>query len=176
MSDFGEPPTQEPVPSAPSSPPPGPPAVGSYPPAAQQPYGYPPAYPQAAYGYGYPGYPGYPVYPGYPRDHPRAGLALGLGIGGLVGGFFTLGLGFALGPFAWYFGQRSRSEIRHANGAYHSDGNATAGMILGIIATVFLALAALFWTFAIIGMSVDSSTNDGTNALVRVTTTLTVSS
>lgn len=162
MSDAGQPPTPPQEPPATLPPPVGPPVGAGHPP------------PPPAYGYPYPpGYPapmmyGTPVHYGYPRDHPRAALALGLGIGGIVAGFFTLGLGFALGPFAWYFGQRSRSEIRRTPGAYHSDGNATAGMVLGIVATVFLALAAILWTFVIIGMSVGDPSNGGTNALAAI--------
>lgn len=164
MSDAWPPP-MPPEESASTLPPPvGPPVGAGYPPPPPPPppvYGYPAA-PPASMMYGAP----HPY--GYPRDHPRAALALGLGIGGIVAGFFTLGLGFALGPFAWYFGQRSRSDIRQAPGAYHSDGNATAGMVLGIIATVFLALAAILWTFLIIGMTVGGSSNGGTNALALI--------
>jgi hypothetical protein len=130
-------------------------------------YGYyPPAYPQAYP----PGYPQQAFYAtpnpyAYPRDHPRAGLALGLGIGALIGGFVTLGLGFVLGPFAWVIGQKARTEVRNSNGAYHSEGNATAGMVLGIIATVFLVLALALWTLLIIGIATESSSGGGTSAL-----------
>jgi hypothetical protein len=86
-----------------------------------------------------------PLQYGYPKDHPRAGLAFGLGIGALIGGFFSLGIAFGLGPFAWYWGQRAQSEIRRSRGGYHSEGNATAGMVMGIIATVLLVLAVLLW-------------------------------
>lgn len=163
MSDAEPPPMPPQEPPSTLPPPSGPPVGAGYVPAPPPPptYGYPAAYP-APMMYGAPS----PY--GYPRDHPRAALALGLGIGGMVGGFFTLGLGFALGPFAWYFGQRSRSEIRRAPGAYHSDGNATAGMVLGIIATVFLAFAAILWTLVIIGMSVGGSSDGGTNALTVI--------
>ena len=43
-------------------------------------------------------------------------------------------------------------------------------MILGIIATVFLVLAVVFWTLVIIGASLDSSSYDGTNALALIST------
>lgn len=162
MSDHGEQPNTEPMM------PPPPPPVGPPPPPTGAPvYGYyPPAYPPM-YSPGPPTY--YAPNPyAYPRDHPRAGLALGLGLGALIGGFVTLGLGFALGPFAWAIGQKARTEVRNSNGAYHSEGNATAGMVLGIIATVFLVLAILFWTLAIIGISTQSS-DGGTSALTLVT-------
>lgn len=183
MSDYGEQPGTEPIAPPPPPPtqavPPPPSNIPPPPPAGAPVYGYPPAYP-AAYPPAYPAaYP--PSYPqptyyappnpyAYPRDHPRAGLALGLGLGALIGGFVTLGLGFALGPFAWVIGQKARTEVRTSNGAYHSEGNATAGMVLGIIATAFLVLAVLFWTLAIIGIATDSSSGGGgTSALGLLT-------
>lgn len=139
------------------------------PPTAYMP-GYPPPYPahNPSYGQHYPppyGQPSYlqPAY-GYPRDHPKAGLALGLALGGILGGFFTLGLGFVLGPFAWVIGQKARTEIKQSNGMYHAEGNATAGMVLGIVCTVFLALAILFWV-AIILIGTSANSSGGTNAL-----------
>ncbi|MGN6162814.1 MAG: DUF4190 domain-containing protein [Marmoricola sp.] len=143
MSESGEPPASEPTGGWPPPPPSVPPSMPPPPP----PYYYLP--PQAY---------------GYPRDHPQAGLALGLGLGAIIGGFVTLGLGFALGPFAWFFGQRARREVRASNGAYHSEGNATAGMVLGIISTIFLVLAILAWIFVIAGAGTDTG-DGGTNAL-----------
>lgn len=153
MSANGEQPTPDPVAVPPPPPPPltGMPTYGYYPPA------YPPAYPQ-------PGYYAPPNPWGYPRDHPHAGLALGLGLGGIIGGFVSGGLGFALGPFAWFFGQRARTQIKQSNGAYHSEGNATAGMVLGIIATVFLLLAIALWTLLIVSIANDPNNYNGTNA------------
>ena len=140
----------------PLPPPSGPPVYGYYPPAYPQTY--PPGYPQ-------PGYYAPPNPYGYPRDHPQGGLALGLGLGGLIGGFVSMGLGFALGPFAWFIGQRARTQIRQSNGAYHNEGNATAGMVLGIIATVFLALAILMWILIMVSIANDPTIgNGGTNA------------
>lgn len=157
MSDLGEqPPTDAPA-STPPPPPVGPPVSGYYPPG--YPVGYPP--------------PNYYVPPqqyGYPRDHPQAGLALGLGLGAIIGGFVTLGLAFGLGPFAWYIGNKARVEVRNSNGAYHAEGNATAGMILGIVSTVFLALAILIWVLVIVGVATDSGTDGGgTSALGLLT-------
>lgn len=139
------------------------------PPPGYQP-GYPPTYPPA---YGNPGYgnPSFYVPPnpyGYPRDHPRAGLALGLALGGIIGGFFTAGLAFALSPFAWFFGQKARSEIKKSNGVYHAEGNATAGMVLGIIGTVLLVLAILLWILVIAYGIRSSQTDSGTNALAAL--------
>lgn len=172
MSDFGEQPKE----SAPPPPPPAeaPPSSPPYPPQMPPPptgapvHGYYPP-PTPAYPPGYPPPTFYaPPNPyGYPRDHPQAGLALGLGLGALIGGFMTLGLGFLLGPFAWFIGQRARTEVRHSNGAYHSEGNATAGMVLGIIATAFLVLAILFWILVIIGTANQNQYGTGgTSALL----------
>jgi hypothetical protein len=102
---------------------------------------------------------------GYPRDHPQAGLALGLGLGGMIGGFMTMGLAFVLGPFAWYFGQRARTQVKQSNGAYHPEGNATAGMVLGIITTVFLVIAIVLWIVLIVAVANDPYSSDGTQAL-----------
>lgn len=122
-------PSDGPVPPPPPTGPPPPQTYLPYPPPGY----YPPAHPY-----------------GYAQDHPRAGLALGLGLGGLIGGFFTLGLAFGLGPFAWYIGQRTREEIRHSASVFHNEGNATAGMVLGIIATAFLVLAIALWITVIL--------------------------
>lgn len=153
MSDLGEQPPAEPTASTPPPPPPAGPPVYAY-----YPQGYPVAYPP-------PNYYAPPNPYGYPRDHPQAGLALGLGLGAIIGGFVTLGLAFGLGPFAWYIGHKARVEVRNSNGAYHAEGNATAGMILGIVSTVFLALAILIWVLVIVGAAQDSSSG-GTSALV----------
>ncbi|HWU31896.1 MAG TPA: DUF4190 domain-containing protein [Marmoricola sp.] len=159
MTDSGEQPTTQPEGAPLAPPPPGAMPYGSpLPGYGQQP---PPYYP----------HPGYPTYPqpayfapapmqyGYPQDHPQAGLALGLGLGAIIGGFFTLGLAFALGPFAWFVGQRARTQIKKSNGFYHAEGNATAGMVLGIISTVLLVLAILFWMLVIIGAATGESSN-----------------
>lgn len=122
-----------------------------------------PAYPQPAY------FAPAPMQYGYPRDHPQAGLALGLGLGGIIGGFFTLGLAFALGPFAWFVGQRTRTQIKQSNGQYHAEGNATAGMVLGIITTVFLVIALLLWILLIAGVATHQSSGDGVATLSWVT-------
>lgn len=144
MSEHGEQPAPEPgtVPPPPAGPPTG------------MPYGYPmPTY-----------FAPTPLQYGYPKDHPRAGLAFGLGLGGLIGGFVTLGFAFGIGPFAWYFGQRARAEIRRSNGAYHPEGNATAGMVMGIISTVFLVIAALLWAALLSGGFDTGSSSGGVSA------------
>lgn len=170
MTDDGA----QPAPLPPPPPPSGAPLPGAYPPPPLP--GYPPQYgPPQTQPYppqGYPAPPGFAPPPymvpnpyGYPRDHPQAGLALGLGLGGLIGGFFTLGLAFLISPFAWYIGHRARTGVKQNPGIYHAEGNATAGMVLGIVGSVLLVLAILFWIFVIIAAANDPSLNSGTNAL-----------
>lgn len=131
----------------PAAPPPfGQPAYGQ-PQYGQPPYGQP----QPQYGQPYPQQP-YPPQPGYTSpaynqpyssysapDHPKATTALVLGLIGLVGGFMCL-LPVLVSPFAWFTGMKARREIRASNGQLGGDGMATAGMVLGIIGTVLLAL------------------------------------
>jgi len=96
-----------------------------------------------------PGQPGpaYPPAPGYyvgfpprPPDHPRSTTALVLGLVALVGGW-VCGLPIVVGPFAWVIGANARKEIDANPQAYGGRGQATAGMVMGIIATVMLILA-----------------------------------
>jgi hypothetical protein len=99
-----------------------------------QPYTAQPAYgpPQpSAYGYGY------PVLP----DHPQASTAFVLGLVSLIGGFFC-GVPLVVGPFAWVTGARARSEIDRDR-RYGGREKATAGMVMGIVATGILALGVL---------------------------------
>ncbi len=129
-------------------------------PYGQAPYGQP-SYGQPSYGapapgpaYGYPppgGQSGMPPAPGYPPyaafapprpDHPQSNLALILGIVGLVTGFLC-GLGFVLSPFAWGLGRNAVKEIQASQGRLGGEGPAKAGMITGIIGTVFLAIGVL---------------------------------
>lgn len=97
----------------------------------QPPYGQPP-YGQPPYGYQ-----GYPVY--VPPTHSRATTALILGLVSTVGAFLCL-LPALAGPFAWITAVRARREIRESQGRLGGESAATAGLILGIIGTVLLAL------------------------------------
>lgn len=84
----------------------------------------PPPPPQGSYGsYGY----------GPPANHKNATLALVLGIISLVICGFV-------GPFAWVIGKRAMDEIDASGGRLGGRGMAQAGYILGIIATVLLAI------------------------------------
>ena len=73
--------------------------------------------------------------------HPRATRSLWFGVVGLVGGFLVLPM--FLGPFAWASGARARREIAAAPGRWDGSGEATAGMVLGIITTVLLVLTVV---------------------------------
>ncbi|MFL6155512.1 MAG: DUF4190 domain-containing protein [Marmoricola sp.] len=115
-------------------------------PYPQQPYPQQP-YPQQPYS-GQPGHgqqPGYP-YPGYGAfvapNHPKATTALVLGLVSLIGGFMCL-IPVLASPFAWVIGVKARREISRSNGQLGGHGMATAGMVLGIIGTVLLALVLI---------------------------------
>jgi hypothetical protein len=119
-------------------------------PWTHQPYGQapreaPPAYPAPPYGQEQAPQQGYPqAYQPFPSvpNHPSANTALVLGIVALGGGFIC-GLPILAGPFAWYLGSKVRREIDAEPQRYAGRSEAQAGMILGIIATVLLLLAAL---------------------------------
>ncbi|GAA2592646.1 MULTISPECIES: DUF4190 domain-containing protein [Streptomyces] len=132
----------------------GPPPQPGQPPAG----GY--AYPQSAPGYGHPGQgPSYPAAPpvGYPQV-PGYGMPMqpsnGLGTSGLVLGiigvvcsltFFLWFFGVVLGILAIIFGAVGRGRANR--GEATNKGAATAGLVLGITATVILPLLG-FLAFA----------------------------
>lgn len=121
----------------------------------QQPYGQP-GYPQQGYGQAYgQGYPGYQPFPTVP-SHPQANASLVWGIVALGGGF-VCGLPMLLGPYAWYLGSRVRREIDESGGQQGGRSEASAGMILGIIATVLLVLGILAFV-AVIAIAAGTST------------------
>jgi hypothetical protein len=106
------------------------------PPYAQQPYGQPPYGQQP---YGQPAYGGYPIY--VPPDHPKATTAFVLGMIAGPGALVSCGLTLLVAPFAWVIGAQARKAILAAPGQYGGKGKATAGYVIGIIATVLLVLA-----------------------------------
>jgi hypothetical protein len=117
------------TPSSPSSPPP----------YGQDPHGSP--YPPQ--GYGQPYYPQGQHVPGQgPTIHPQANTALVLGIVSLAGGMLC-GLPLLAGPFAWYTGRKVKREIEAAPQHYTGGSEAGAGMVLGIVSTVLLALGLI---------------------------------
>jgi hypothetical protein len=73
-----------------------------------------------------------------PPTHPKASLAMWLGVAGLGGSFLAAPL--VLGPFAWFYGARARREIAAAPSQWSGSGEATAGLVLGIVDTVLLVL------------------------------------
>jgi hypothetical protein len=109
------------------------------PPGGQQPdpyASYPPQYP-----------PPYapPVQGGYgqqPENHPKATLALVLGIVGVVCCSLTA-------PFAWVIGKRTMNEIDSSGGRVGGRGLAQAGYVLGIVGTVLMVLSIVFLVFAV---------------------------
>jgi hypothetical protein len=95
-------------------------------------YGPPPRYPPP-YPPGYPGAPGSPAaWPGYGYAPPRTnGLAVASLVLGLIGWAFC-GLGSVI---AIVLGFVARNQIRQSNGSQTGTGMATAGIVLGFIAT-----------------------------------------
>ena len=128
----------------------GQPAPNPYgPPQGQPPtppqYGAPPPVPgQQPYGYSSPGggQPRYGAYTPSPPNQPQATTALVLGLISVVG-FFMCVFPALLGPVAAVMGYRSRKEIEASNGTLGGGGSATAGLILGIIASVLIGLILL---------------------------------
>ena len=74
-------------------------------------------------------------------DHPRATAAFVVGLVSVIGAFFVLPA--ALGPLACYLGVSARRTIEREPQRWGGHGQATAGMVLGIIASAFLALLAV---------------------------------
>jgi len=75
-------------------------------------------------------------------DHPRSAAALVFGLVSLLGALFILPAAF--GPLACYLGVTSRRAIELEPHRWGGHGQATAGMVLGIIASAILALLAVF--------------------------------
>ncbi|HQZ14265.1 MAG TPA: DUF4190 domain-containing protein [Acidimicrobiia bacterium] len=66
--------------------------------------------------------------------------------------FGIVGLSFCqlTAPVGWIMGAKSRKAIKESNGTLGGDGFALAGMICGIIGTVFLALGVLCLVFIVL--------------------------
>lgn len=80
--------------------------------------------------------------PAAPAEHPDATKALVLGLVAVVGGFMCW-LPLAIGPWAWVAGRRAVREIDADPARFSGRPSANAGYVLGVVATVFLALAVL---------------------------------
>jgi hypothetical protein len=82
---------------------------------------------------------GQPMMGGYAANPPTDGQATIALILGIVGLCCSI-----LGPVALFLGRSSRSRIQASGGALGGYGQATAGWVLGIIDTIFLALGILY--------------------------------
>ncbi len=86
--------------------------------------------------------------------YDRSALPYGVTHGGatvaFVLGLISVMMLPLLGPVAWIFGRRAVREIDASAETYRNRGLAVAGMVLGIIGTVFLVLLVL----AVIGIVV----------------------
>ena len=82
------------------------------------------------------------MYPGG-LEHPQGTTILVLGILSVV-------LCQILGPFAWVMGRRALSEIDASGRSYTNRTMVQAGMICGIVGTVFLALGLVWLVFILI--------------------------
>lgn len=134
-------------------------AGGTTPPPTPESYNYQQNYNQQSYGpqggYGPGGYyqqPGYPMSPqgGYYQPTqmaPGAVAALVCGIIGIV--IYCTGL--ILGIIAITQAKKARDHIAMNPQLYGGGGMATAGMVLGIIATIIGGLAVCLWAVALAG-------------------------
>jgi hypothetical protein len=73
----------------------------------------------------------------------RGGLVIALGIISLVAGF-TMCLPFFLGPVAWALGSYDLREMRDGRMDPSGEGMTRAGLICGMLSTIFLMLGILF--------------------------------
>jgi hypothetical protein len=73
-------------------------------------------------------------------DHPRATAAFAVGLVSVIGAVFVLPA--ALGPLACYLGISARRAIEREPHQWGGHGQATAGVVLGIVSSAILALLA----------------------------------
>lgn len=74
----------------------------------------------------------------------------------LVLGILSLFCCPLLAPVAWYLGNQEIKAVQEGRSAPSSEGIAKAGMILGIIGTIWMVLVAI-WVFFMGGMAVLSA-------------------
>ena len=74
--------------------------------------------------------------------HPLARRSMILGLVGMVG-FFVLIVPVLLSPFAWYYGAVARRDMDREPIRWSNRGEATTGLVCGIIGTALLALAVM---------------------------------
>lgn len=145
--------TENEPPDSSEPPAPAPPAFG------QPPYGQS-SYAHQQYGFGQ------PYAPYAAPNHPQATTALALGLVSTIGAFLCL-LPAIAGPFAIVISLKARRQIRQSQGQVGGDGMATAGLVLGIIGTVLLALMVLaVVALLILAFAYPSSFHDGSGTTV----------
>lgn len=118
-----------------------PPYPGQPPSQSQQPYAY--GYPQAPYGYAYP----QPYQPYGPQGSQQALWSMILGIGSIVSivlAFCFYVPGIALGIPAVILSFTARKEIARSNGMRTGSGQATAGLVTGIVGILLNVLVIAF--------------------------------
>lgn len=82
-------------------------------------------------------YPPPPPFNAPSQDHPQTTTILILGICALV-------LCQALGPFAWFMGNKALAEIDASGGQIGGRDLVNVGRILGMVSSIILGLAVLF--------------------------------
>ena len=105
--------------------------VYEQPPVGYSPYGLPQTAHAQLVPTGYPPSP-YPMATGQLPEHPNAVPTLVLALLG-----FMFGLTF---PIAWYLGAKGNNDVRRNPGRWRPSSVMTAGMVIGIIGTVFMLL------------------------------------
>ncbi len=89
----------------------------------------------------------------------QATAAMVLGILGLVFSF-CYGFGLIMSPIAWILGRLSVKRIDASGGQIGGRGMAQAGVIMGIIGTVLLALAIVGLFILVVVLANNSATSD----------------
>ncbi len=97
----------------------------------------------------------------YP-EASQSTTALVLGLVGLLGGVSAVFLGVLgllagfLSPFGWYLGRKEMKAIDAGLRDPTNRGTAKAGMILGIVGTVFIVLAIALFVVIVIAVLLDA--------------------
>ncbi len=86
--------------------------------------------------------------------HPRSTAALTLGILSVVG----LAV---VAPLAWYYGIATMRAIDREPGRWQGRGQAHAGLIMGVIGTVMLALGTALLLLIVAGIAVINAFDSG---------------
>lgn len=102
------------------------------------------------WGYGGPGWP-----PPPPR-HPQARTSMALGLVALLGALPLCGLPLFVAPFAWATGHQALRDIRASGGRLSGEGDARAGMVMGIIGTALLVLVLALVVLVVLLIDVPS--------------------